>query len=221
MGRLSPIDRRPRLLRLERKGGASCVTPIDSPQVRPGPGPRGIDPDRLGGSEYAGPGWSQGESRSGPIDGAANRGRRPQDSAPSPPLRLTEPQPAPPPTAAGPVDPTAPSPPGPANDDPEQNARAFVERNRKEAQDELKKLKEEAERLRARLGKVEGGIRRWEALLRSLDNSEQIAPPVTVRPGSTNEPTSLEPVPGVRPAAPVRESEPNPPKPADPPKIET
>ena len=51
-----------------------------------------------------------------------------------------------------------PDPAGPGNDDPEKNARAFVEQNRKVAQGELKNLKDEAERLRTRLGKVEAGI---------------------------------------------------------------
>ncbi len=109
-----------------------------------------------------------------------------------------------------------PSPAGPANDDPVQSARAFVERNRKEAQDELKKLKEEAERLRTRLGKVEAGIRRWEALLAALDTSEQVAPPQTSRPIPSDHPTELEPAPAARRPPALRESEPNPPKPTDP-----
>jgi hypothetical protein len=87
----------------------------------------------------------------------------------------------------------APTPTGSANDDPEQNARAFAERSRKEAQDELKKLKEEAERLRTRLGKVEAGIRRWEALLTSLDNSERIAQPEDLQPIPKPHPARLEP----------------------------
>ncbi len=94
-------------------------------------------------------------------------------------------------------DPTAPIPAGPATDDPEKNARAFVEQNRKVAQDELKKLKDEAERLRTRLGKVEGGIRRWEALLAALENSEKTPRPA-FKPLS-EAPTDLEPAPSARP----------------------
>ena len=97
------------------------------------------------------------------------------------------------PVAPPPIDPTAPSLAGPANDDPEKNAQTFVEQNRKVAQDELKKLKDEAERLRTRLAKVEGGIRRWEALLAALENSEKSARPA-FKPLS-EVPTELEPAP--------------------------
>lgn len=102
----------------------------------------------------------------------------------------------------------APSPDGPPNDDPEQNARSFVERNRKEAQEELKKLKEEAERLRTRLGKVEAGIRRWESLLTAPDGSERVAPPAASAPSLRDTPSHLDPIPAAKPATPVRESEP-------------
>ena len=100
------------------------------------------------------------------------------------------------PGAPPPIDPTASSPAGPTNDDPEKNARAFVEQNRKVAQDELKKLKDEAERLRTRLGKVEAGIRRWEALLAALENSEKPVERVAFdRPLPDAGPTELEPAP--------------------------
>jgi hypothetical protein len=86
-----------------------------------------------------------------------------------------------------------PNAPSPESDDPEKQAQAFVEQNRKVAQDELKKLRDEAERLRARLGKVEGGIRRWEALLAALESGE-----TAKRPGFkpvTQAPAVLEPAP--------------------------
>jgi hypothetical protein len=121
------------------------------------------------------------------------------------PARPSEGGPAEPPLPSAPASEgtaVAPSPAGATNDDPEQNARAFVERNRKEAQEELKKLKEEAQRLRTRLGKVEAGILRWEALLSALDDSERIGPPVTARRAQTDEPTQLEPVPAARSALP-------------------
>jgi hypothetical protein len=125
-----------------------------------------------------------------------------QDSAPSPPAESPLPQPVPSTVADSGAVAVAPSPAAPANDDPEQNARGFVERSRKEAQDELKKLKEEAERLRTRLGKVEAGIRRWEALLAALDSSERIAPPVTLQPIPRENPTHLEPAPAEKPRTP-------------------
>jgi hypothetical protein len=108
----------------------------------------------------------------------------------------------------------APSPPGPANDDPEKNARAFAERNRKEAQDELKRLKDEAERLRTRLGKVEAGIRRWEALLSALENCERTEPPklqpIPTSLPSPENPTHLDAIPRAKPATVIRESAPAP-----------
>ena len=60
-------------------------------------------------------------------------------------------------------------------DDPEKTVQAFVDQNRKVAEGQLKSLKGEAERLRARLQKVEAGIRRWESLLAALEKSEAAA----------------------------------------------
>lgn len=79
------------------------------------------------------------------------------------------------PRAVPEVDGSAPPAVAPPNDDPEKNAGDFVERNRKVAQDELKKLKDEAEQLRARLAKVEAGIRRWEGLVAALDQGDKAA----------------------------------------------
>ena len=52
---------------------------------------------------------------------------------------------------------------------------AFVAQNRKVAQAQLKGLKDEAEKLRSRLQRVEAGIKRWEALLTALEKSGAIA----------------------------------------------
>ena len=58
-------------------------------------------------------------------------------------------------------------------DDPEKTATAFLEQNQKLAETNLKALKEEAEKLKARLAKVEAGVRRWERLLEApLKQSE-------------------------------------------------
>ncbi len=61
------------------------------------------------------------------------------------------------------------------NDDPEKTVQAFVAQNRKVAQAQLKSLKDEAEKLRSRLQRVEAGIKRWEALLTALEKSGAIA----------------------------------------------
>ena len=57
-------------------------------------------------------------------------------------------------------------------DDPENYAQTFVERNRRVAEAQLKSLKDEAEKLRSRLRKLEAGIRRWEALRTALQENE-------------------------------------------------
>jgi hypothetical protein len=77
------------------------------------------------------------------------------------------------------------------NEDPEKTVQAFVAQNRKVAEGQLKNLKGEAERLRARLKKVEAGIRRWESLVEALDQSEAAAKDLAG-------PSNLEPVPAAR-----------------------
>ena len=111
-----------------------------------------------------------------------------------------------------PPDRAAPNPAGPGNDDPEKNARAFLEQNRKVAQGELRNLKDEAEQLRTRLGKVEAGIRRWEALLAALDNSEKTAAPGPGMPPGADRPTDLRPIDGPKRAMAVQESAPSAPR---------
>ena len=62
-------------------------------------------------------------------------------------------------------------------DDPEKNVQSFVEQNRKVAETHLRSLKDEGEKLRARLQKVERGISRWEAVLSALEKSSPAASP--------------------------------------------
>jgi hypothetical protein len=59
-------------------------------------------------------------------------------------------------------------------DDPEKTAQSFVERNQKEAESQLKTLTNESEELRARLLKLEAGIRRWQALVDALKRSQDL-----------------------------------------------
>ncbi|WP_165249149.1 hypothetical protein [Paludisphaera soli] len=92
---------------------------------------------------------------------------------PLPPAREREPIAAPEPIAV--PEPAPAARPRPSADDPDAKARSFVERNRKEADEQLKALREEAAQLKARLGRVEAGIRRWESLAEALDRSEDRA----------------------------------------------
>jgi hypothetical protein len=59
-----------------------------------------------------------------------------------------------------------------SSDDPEKNVQAFLEQNRKVAEAQLQNLRDEAEKLRARLQKVESVMKRWEALLAALQRNE-------------------------------------------------
>jgi len=57
-------------------------------------------------------------------------------------------------------------------DDPEKDAEAFAEQNRKFAETQLKTLTDEATKLRARLRKIDAGIKRWQGLLEAMRGSE-------------------------------------------------
>lgn len=59
--------------------------------------------------------------------------------------------------------------------DPEKLAGEFLDQNQKIAEAQVKSLKEEAEKLKARLTKVEAGIKRWERLLVALKQSREAA----------------------------------------------
>jgi hypothetical protein len=108
------------------------------------------------------------------------------------------------------------------SEDPEKNVQAFVEQNRKVAETQLKNLRDEAEKLRARLQKVEAGIRRWDTLLTALQASEvapeQLEPipqarrgfnaAAVPRPPAGEEPASPRSDPGSDKPAPARDVEP-------------
>ena len=101
------------------------------------------------------------------------------------------------------------------SEDPEKVANTFLEQNRKLAEAQLKALKDEAEKLKARLTKIEAGMRRWERLLAALNQSQTAArvdtPPAAAAPTAPRtiegpvlklppsapgeEPTELSPVP--------------------------
>jgi hypothetical protein len=66
----------------------------------------------------------------------------------------------------------APPPVALEADDPEKFAQSFVDRSRKQAEEHLKALTTEAEQLRARLAKLDSGIRRWERLLSALKSAQ-------------------------------------------------
>jgi hypothetical protein len=58
------------------------------------------------------------------------------------------------------------------SEDPEKAALSFVEQNQKMAESQLVMLRAEEARLRARLQKVEAGIKRWDSLLGALKQSQ-------------------------------------------------
>ncbi len=111
-------------------------------------------------------------------------------------LRVAEP----PPAAPVPVSASASD-----EEDPEKQARSFVERNRKEAEAQLKALNAEAAQLRARLGKIESGIRRWQALADAMDRTEESASIQDLDPL----PRASRPTSNRRPAAAVIHSTPD------------
>ena len=80
-------------------------------------------------------------------------------------------------------------------DDPEKVANVFLEQNQKLAEAQLKALKDEAEKLRARLTKVEAGIKRWDRLLEALKQSQGTTEP---RPAFSKVATEVIETPGVR-----------------------
>ena len=68
--------------------------------------------------------------------------------------------------------PVAPGDATPEAEDPEKVATAFLEQNQKLAEAHLKTLKEEADKLKARLLKVEAGIKRWDSLLEGAQTEQ-------------------------------------------------
>jgi hypothetical protein len=63
--------------------------------------------------------------------------------------------------------------PASAAADPEKTALVFVAENQKLAESQLKSLKDEESMLKARLLKVQAGIRRWESLVEALKQSQE------------------------------------------------
>jgi len=59
------------------------------------------------------------------------------------------------------------------SEDPEKAVQSFVEQNQKLAETQLKNLRDEQAKLRARLQKVEAGIKRWEVLVEALKLSKK------------------------------------------------
>ena len=105
-----------------------------------------------------------------------------EDPNPLPPARelTSKPLPAVPPAPEADDDRPTPKPSRRAAtpraesaDDPDAHARSFVERNRREAEEQLKALRDEAAQLKGRLARVEAGIRRWEALAAAMNQGAQ------------------------------------------------
>jgi len=88
------------------------------------------------------------------------------------------------------------SQPAASTDDPEQAAKSFVERSQKEAEDHLRALTAEAQQLRARLAKLESGIKKWQCLVSALKSSEGVQVPVitTANPPGAEDAGDLEPI---------------------------
>lgn len=127
------------------------------------------------------------------------------------------------PTITDPVSASAKEPSEVA-DDPVGTVESFLQRNRKEADDSIKSLTQEAEMLRARLQKVEAALGRWQAIAGALNQepkkpSEADPTPVSKPEAGPENPhavgaPSSEPPSQVKP----QESSPVPPSlPADPP----
>ena len=99
--------------------------------------------------------------------------------------------------------PSAEPSPAAANEDPELSAQSFVERNEKEAEERLKALTAEAEQLRARLNKLESGIKKWENLVNALKTAQQGPVTSTAVTAGAEDAGDLEPI---RPGTPGRGS---------------
>jgi hypothetical protein len=76
----------------------------------------------------------------------------------------------------------------PSTEDPEKSAQRFAERSRREAEAHLKALTTEAAQLRARLAKLESGIKRWQTLVNALKGTQGSSL-------SEDSPSDLEPLP--------------------------
>ena len=139
-----------------------------------------------------GPKTAPQQSKPAPSDPALESlpARDPADSAAAPQPYPEQGAPVPFPVKTNTKEPlarvTVVTPDGSAADaeDPEKVANAFLEQNQKLAETQLKALQEEAEKLKARLSKVEAGIKRWNRLLQALKISQGAAT-VIVTPHTT------------------------------------
>ncbi len=86
------------------------------------------------------------------------------------------------------------SQPAASTDDPEQSAQSFVERSQKEAEDHLRALTAEAQQLRARLAKLESGIKKWQCLVSALKSSQGQPVTSTANAPGAEDAGDLEPI---------------------------
>ena len=84
--------------------------------------------------------------------------------------------------------------PASSTDDPDQSAQSFVERNQKEAEDHLMALTAEAQQLRARLAKLESGIKKWQGLVNALKSSQGQSIASTANAPGAEDAGDLEPI---------------------------
>ncbi len=126
---------------------------------------------------------------------------------------------APLPLPGAPADPTIPAfppsaePETAAGVDPLRDVEAFVRRGRKEADDSIVALTREAERLKARLAKVEAALARWQGVSNAL--APDADPAVIVsEPGHVLNEPALDPAGNARPdpasSIPAPDSQPSP-----------
>jgi hypothetical protein len=90
-------------------------------------------------------------------------------------------------------------------DDPIQAVEAFVQRNRKEADEAIKALTQERDSLRARLQKVEAALGRWKAVAGALEQ-RQVADPLL--PSLDDAPGTTQPDALIAPTIPAPEDKP-------------
>ena len=69
-----------------------------------------------------------------------------------------------------------------------------MERNQKEAEDHLKALTAEAQQLRARLAKLESGIKKWQGLVNALKISQEPPNASTTSTTRADDAGDLEPI---------------------------
>jgi len=91
------------------------------------------------------------------------------------PQRDDSPRPVPAPAPAGDIVVQIDEAPVITSNDPDAQARSFVERNQREAEARLKALQGEAEELRGRLAKIEAAIQQWQSLADAMRKAQGAA----------------------------------------------